>query len=125
MVERLTDRVQMGANMKWTEYYERFYDWKESTQYNRLALIEDFGPETSPSSEIEDCIQYVDEKTANQEKFSEEQFNYLYDLCENDKILNKIAKRSGIPFFYYNEEDDVNLNYEEQSNRQRVGLFGV
>lgn len=51
--------------MKWAEYYERFYDWEESTQYNRLALIEDFGPETSPSSEIEDCIQYVDEKTAN------------------------------------------------------------
>lgn len=48
MVERLTDRVQMGANMKWTEYYERFYDWKESTQYNRLALIEDFGSVTSP-----------------------------------------------------------------------------
>ena len=50
--------------MKWSEYYEKCPEWQESTQYNRLSSITDFGPETSPSSEITDCLQYVDERTA-------------------------------------------------------------
>lgn len=51
--------------MKWSEYYEKYDDWQDSTQYSRLASITDFGPDTSPSSEITDCVQYVDERTAN------------------------------------------------------------
>lgn len=50
--------------MKWSEYYERYDDWQDSTQYSRLASITDFGPDSSPSSEIADCVQYVEEKTA-------------------------------------------------------------
>ena len=46
--------------MTWAEYYERYDRWQESTQYSRLASIEDFGPDGSPSEEISDCIQYVD-----------------------------------------------------------------
>lgn len=51
--------------MKWSEYYERYDDWEESAQYSWLKAITDFGPETSPSSEIADCVQNVDDKTAN------------------------------------------------------------
>ena len=50
--------------MKWSEYYERYDEWQESTQYSRLESITDFGPESSPASEIADCVQYVEEKTA-------------------------------------------------------------
>ncbi len=50
--------------MKWSDYYERFDGWQDSTQYSRLASISDFGPSGSPSAEIADCIQYVEPRTA-------------------------------------------------------------
>ncbi len=50
--------------MNWSDYYDRYDGWKESTQYSRLASISDFGPEGSPSEEITDCIQYVEPRTA-------------------------------------------------------------
>ena len=49
--------------MKWSDYYERYDDWQESTQYSRLASVSDFGPEGSPSNEIADCVQYVNDRT--------------------------------------------------------------
>ncbi len=50
--------------MKWSDYYDRFDGWQDSTQYSRLASISDFGPSGSPSAEIADCIQYVEPRTA-------------------------------------------------------------
>lgn len=50
--------------MKWADYYSRYDEWQESTQYGRLASISDFGPEGSPSEEIADCVQYVESRTA-------------------------------------------------------------
>ena len=50
--------------MKWAEYYRRYDEWQESTQYSRVASITDFGPEGSPSAEITDCTQYVESRTA-------------------------------------------------------------
>ena len=50
--------------MKWSDYYERYNCWQESTQYSRLASIADWGPESSPSEQIADCICYVDDRTA-------------------------------------------------------------
>ena len=82
--------------MKWSEYYEKYDDWQDTTQYSRLASITDFGPETSPSSEITDCVQYVDERTANR--------------------IIKLALKSGVRFSanevadiieYVTQEDDI------------------
>lgn len=50
--------------MTWADYYERYDNWQESTQYSRLASVTDFGPETSPAHEIADCVQYVSEQAA-------------------------------------------------------------
>lgn len=50
--------------MTWSDYYDRFDGWQESTQYSRLASISNFGPTGSPSAEIADCIQYVEPRTA-------------------------------------------------------------
>ena len=50
--------------MKWSEYYQSFAGWQESTQYSRLASITDFGPEGSPANEIIDCMQSVNDRTA-------------------------------------------------------------
>ena len=30
--------------MEWAEYYEKFYDWAESTQIKKLSLVEALGP---------------------------------------------------------------------------------
>lgn len=49
--------------MKWSDYYERYDDWQESTQYSRLASVSDFGPAGSPSNEIADCLQSVNDRT--------------------------------------------------------------
>jgi hypothetical protein len=51
--------------MQWSEYYERFDNWEESAQYSWLKAITDFGPDTSPSFQIADCVQNVDDRTAN------------------------------------------------------------
>lgn len=48
--------------MKWGEYYDRFYDWEESTQLRHLASLTDFGP----SSEVcELACDFYEEKSAN------------------------------------------------------------
>lgn len=30
--------------MTWADYYDKFYDWSESTQVSKMASITDFGP---------------------------------------------------------------------------------
>ena len=30
--------------MEWDEYYEKFYDWAESTQIKKLSSVEALGP---------------------------------------------------------------------------------
>ena len=50
--------------MTWSEYYKHYDDWEDKEQYSRLASITDFGPKTSPASEIAECSQNVDDKTA-------------------------------------------------------------
>ena len=51
--------------MKWSEYYEKYDGWEENAQYGWLKAITDFGPETSPSFQIVDCVQNVDDQTAS------------------------------------------------------------
>ena len=48
--------------MKWDQYYERFYDWSESTQINRISSLTDFGA----SEEVAEVIQsFMDGKAAS------------------------------------------------------------
>lgn len=46
----------------WKEYYDRFYDWEESTQLRHLSSLTDFGP----SAEVcELACDFFEEKSAN------------------------------------------------------------
>ena len=45
--------------MKWDEYYQRFYDWAESTARRRIYDLEDFG---DPQEIIEVAESISDEK---------------------------------------------------------------
>ena len=48
--------------MDWKSYYDRFYDWEESTQLRQLSALTDFGP----SSEVcELACTFSEEKSAN------------------------------------------------------------
>ena len=48
--------------MDWTTYYDRFYDWEESTQLRHLSTLTNFGP----SSEVcELACSFFEEKSAN------------------------------------------------------------
>ena len=48
--------------MTWAEYYDKFYDWSESTQISRLSSVTNFGP----ADEIcEIAAAFSDEKIAN------------------------------------------------------------
>lgn len=41
--------------MEWADYYERFYDWAENTQINRISDLTDFG--TASSAEVFEAAQ--------------------------------------------------------------------
>ena len=48
--------------MDWTTYYDKFYDWEESTQLRHLSSLTSFGP----SSEVcELACAFFEEKSAN------------------------------------------------------------
>lgn len=48
--------------MTWAEYYDKFYDWSESTQISRLSSVKDFGP----SDEVCEIAEaFCDEKIAS------------------------------------------------------------
>ena len=45
--------------MKWEEYYDRFWDWAESTKISRISLLTDF---TSSAEVVEIANEFFDEK---------------------------------------------------------------
>ena len=51
-----------GVSMDWNIYYDRFYEWEESTQLRHLSSLTSFGP----SSEVyELAYAFMEEKSAN------------------------------------------------------------
>ena len=95
--------------MKWSDYYEHYDCWQESTQYSRLASIADWGPESSPSEQIADCICYVDDRTAASilrralaanVRFRPAEVVKIVDsgLIDNEKLLLRLVKTSDEPY---------------------------
>lgn len=48
--------------MKWKDYYDRFWDWAESTQISRISTLTDF---TSSAEVVEIANSFIDEKIAS------------------------------------------------------------
>lgn len=48
--------------MKWADYYDRFWDWAESTQISRISSLTDF---TSSAEVAEIANEFCDEKVAS------------------------------------------------------------
>jgi len=47
--------------MKWEDYYDRFWDWAESTQISRISTLTDF---TSSAEVAEIANEFFDEKNS-------------------------------------------------------------
>ena len=49
--------------MEWADYYDRFFDWADSTQISRISSLTDFDSDCSAEVlEIAQC--FVDDKVA-------------------------------------------------------------
>ena len=68
--------------MKWEDYYDRFWDWAESTKISRISSLTDF---TSSAEVVEIANEFFDEKIGSrlvkraldQGIFRKAQYEYL------------------------------------------------
>ncbi len=100
--------------MNWATYYERFYDWSESTQINRISSLTDFGA----SEEVAEVIQpFMDGKAASRlvkkalehgVKFSAQEVMDMIDLLDDiPKELNTSCKTH-----FSQEQMDILVDYD-------------
>ena len=89
-----------GIFLDWERFYERFYDWEESTQISRISSLTSFGP---PDEVVEIAEAYFEEKDSSRflQKaisygvvFSAEQIIDLINYCDQTTadLLLKTAK---------------------------------
>lgn len=86
--------------MTWAEYYDKFYDWSESTQISRLSSVKDFGP-ASEVCEIAEA--FCNEKIASRlirkalaagVKFSSDDVNNLEGIV-SDELFMELTQSLG------------------------------
>ena len=100
--------------MKWDQYYERFYDWSESTQINRISSLTDFGA----SEEVADVIQsFMNGKAASRlvkkalehgVEFSAQEVMDMIDLL--DDIPEELI--SSCKTHFSQEQMDILIDYD-------------
>ena len=100
--------------MKWDQYYERFYDWSESTQINRISSLTDFGA----SEEVAEVIQsFMNGKAASRlvkkalehgVEFSAQEVMDMIDLL--DDIPEELI--SSCKTHFSQEQMDILIDYD-------------
>ena len=119
--------------MNWETYYEKFYDWAESTQIRKLSELSDFGP---PEEIVEVIEGLMNEKAASRlarkaveagVQFSTEQLEELTSCCDT-LTMNQLLLAAKQPFDretledeFYGAVDDAVL--AQVAARNRVKLF--
>lgn len=103
--------------MTWETYYDRFYDWADSTQISNISKLENFGP----SAEIcEIALAYVNEKAATRlvkkalaagVRFTAAEVVDL-DGCVSEMLLPELAKTASTPFSA-DELETISLSLSE------------
>lgn len=118
--------------MTWAEYYDKFYDWSESTRISRLSSLTDFGS----SSEICEIAQDLFEDKLAQRlikkalaagvRFQPDEIMDIAVLMDKP-TLSKLVETSAVPLnreqleeFYMLIDDTT---FEKASNRARVDIF--
>lgn len=87
--------------MTWETFYDRFYDWENSTQISNISKLENFGP----SAEVcEIALAFVDEKAATRlvkkalaagVRFTADELDTI-SLSLSEQDLKAIARKSGL-----------------------------
>ena len=119
--------------MNWETYYEKFYDWAESTQIRKLSELSSFGP---PEEVVEVIEGLMNEKAASRlarkaveagVQFSTEQLAELTSCCDTP-TMNQLLLAAKQPFDqetledeFYGAVDDAVL--AQVAARNRVKLF--
>lgn len=118
--------------MKWAEYYEKFYDWSESTQASRLSGLTDFGS----SSEICEIAQDLfDDKLAQRlikkalaagVRFRPDEITDISAFMDKT-TLSKLVETCAVPLnreqleeFYMLIDDTA---FEKASKRAKIDIF--
>ena len=95
--------------MEWAEYYEKFYDWAESTQIKKLSLVEALGPGDEVAEVMmsfafdhDDIVNRIARKAIEQKiVFSGENIADFTNLIDS-QLQNQLTLQSADSF---NEED--------------------
>ena len=118
--------------MTWDEYYEKFYDWAESTQVSRISAITEFG-DTDEICEVADA--FFDEKPARRlinkalkagVRFMPEQIMELSVIMDKN-TLSKLVDTSAVPLsreqleeLYMLIDDEI---FQKASERAGIDIF--
>ena len=104
--------------LTWETFYDRFYDWAESTQISNISKLENFGP----SSEVcEIALDFMDEKIATRfvkkalaagVRFTAEEVVEL-DGSVSETLFLELAKTASTPFTA-DDLDTISLSLSEQ-----------
>lgn len=120
--------------MTWDEYYDKFYEWADSTQISRLSSLTSFNPDCSAEVlEVAQC--FVDDKIAMRlinkalaggVRFSVDEIMELTSMLEKP-MLTRLVDTATQPFskeqleeLYMLIDDDV---FERVSKRNKVDIF--
>lgn len=120
--------------MTWDEYYDKFYEWADSTQISRLSSLTSFNPDCSAEVlEVAQC--FVDDKIAMRlinkalaggVQFSVDEIMELTSMVEKP-MLTRLVDTATQPFskeqleeLYMLIDDDV---FERVSKRNKVDIF--
>lgn len=120
--------------MTWDEYYDKFYEWADSTQISRLSSLTDFSPNCSAEVlEVAQC--FVDDKIvmrlinkalAGGVRFSVDEVMELASMVEKP-TLTRLVDTTTEPFskeqleeLYMLIDDDV---FERVSKRNKIDIF--
>ncbi|MBQ8201532.1 MAG: hypothetical protein IJZ74_07175 [Clostridia bacterium] len=109
--------------MKWNDYYERFWDWAESTQISRISTLTDF---TSSAEVAEIANAFFDEKNAarlvkramqNGIRFTPAEIIELSG-CLTEEVFNKVicSRRGQFTAEQYEELEGLCFNEELLEN---------
>ena len=118
--------------MDWNTYYERFFDWANSTQISRISQLTSFGP----SDEVTEVAQELMDRTAASRLirkaldagvvFTAENICELMDCCDK-ALMNRLVAAADCRFtqeqleeLWGSADDDV---LERAARRSRVRLF--
>lgn len=112
--------------MLWSDFYDKIYDWADSTKKTRISSLEDIG---SGDEVVDAVLEIQDEKIRAQlirkamklgVQLTSDDYMYLDGEIPDD-LYEQLGKYCG----FENNEEDYSIEEESQPHRDSVGFFGA